>query len=653
MADRAIDKLAERAETLAGAWGARARASTTLGQERALLRLFGVTGLDRSGRPLAGAAVDRWLTSAQDGLGGGIALPFAMALTEYDLDPQQLALDVASGAIDLALEAELLREPDRRAIAVREAERLVAVAVERIDADRVARRELLDLLGEAPRPWIGTTLSEPDVDEALDEAAALGSAGFDLLRVEVPIGRELADRMQSAGVEPPEWHPSERGGGQGRAAEMDGADPAPSGSQRALARLRRAADGVAAQRRGYVRLGTAIPPLGVPEGAVVAAFERVDLVEADPVAEIVVGGVDPDRSLADHAFARRLHRRSDTFVSIGPGPLVVAPDLVSGVPSDPATRSGRALALQLLGVALARADGLSSDRMVVGAYPAWLADEPSAVARILAEVDVRRSLFPDHVIRFDEPVSNGSVGGPGAAWSYIVAAALARTGPSALLMRRGHPDMAHAAWDARAAARTATEVAGVSTRRPLHGVAQEHATAMLAVAMTTLDRLSDLGLARRRRRSAAGSRPQPRRSSAVGDRRRRGRRADRAVRRPRGIRQGLGPRVRGVLAARHRRDHVHGGAGGDLRREVGRLTVDEDIDVRPQPRPGFDQAIAHPRRLTVERRDQSVDGVAAQLVTSLDAGEQREQRPRQQDGRHRVRTRGRPPRPPRSPAGWP
>lgn len=492
MTDKPIDKLADRAETLAGAWGARARASTTLGQERALLRLFGVTGLDRSGRPLAGAAVDRWLASAADGLGGGIALPFAMALTEYDLEPQQLALDVASGAIDLALEAELLREPDRRATAVAEARRLVDAALERIDADRVARRELVDLLGEVSRPWLGTTLAEPEVDEALDAAAALAFAGFDLLRVEVPIGRELADRMQSAGVEPPEWRPGDRRG-RSTAIDIDDSDPAPSGSQRALARLRRAADGVAAQRRGYVRLGTAIPPLGVPEGAVVAAYERVDLVEADPVAEIVVGGVDPDRSLADHAFARRLHRRADTFVSIGPGPLVVAPDLASGVPSDPATRSGRALALQLLGVALARADGLSKDRIVVGAYPAWLAEEPSAVARILAEVDVRRALFPDHTIRFDEPPGNSVAAGPGASWSYIVAATLARTGPGALLMRRRYADMARAAADARAAARTAADVASVSSRRALHGVADDHASAMLDAALTTLDRLSDLG----------------------------------------------------------------------------------------------------------------------------------------------------------------
>ena len=56
-----LDRLVQRAEALAGAWGARARASTTTGQERAILRLFGVHGLDGAGRPLAGATVDRWL----------------------------------------------------------------------------------------------------------------------------------------------------------------------------------------------------------------------------------------------------------------------------------------------------------------------------------------------------------------------------------------------------------------------------------------------------------------------------------------------------------------------------------------------------------------------------------------------------------------
>ena len=73
-AEGPLDRL-WRGRALAGAWGARARASTTIGQERAILRLFGVTGLDAAGRPLAGATVDRWLAGDPRGLGNGIALP--------------------------------------------------------------------------------------------------------------------------------------------------------------------------------------------------------------------------------------------------------------------------------------------------------------------------------------------------------------------------------------------------------------------------------------------------------------------------------------------------------------------------------------------------------------------------------------------------
>ena len=384
-------------------------------------------------------------------------------------------------------------------------------------------------------------------------------------------------------------------------------DPAPSGSQRALARLRRATDGVAAQRRGYVRLGTAIPPLGVPEGAVVAAFERVDLVEADPVAEIVVGGVDPDRSLADHAFARRLHRRSDTFVSIGPGPLVVAPDLASGVPSDPATRSGRALALQLLGVALARADRIATDRIVVGAYPAWLADEPSAVARILAEVDIRRSLFPDQLIRFDEPSADGHPR-PAAAWPYV---GRGSPGPSGFVRPA----------DAQQPCRQGRSGCGRSSRGPdcrrrgrgvePAGAARGHPpttpSAMLAAAMTTLERLSDLGW-----RAVVGDPPRSpgrgREGSAVGHRRRRRGGTDGVVRPARAIRRGMNAPVR--LAARHRGDHVDRRGVTDGCRQIGRPAVDEDIDVGSKPRALLDETVAHAGCRCIERRDERVDRAA-------------------------------------------
>jgi hypothetical protein len=485
-----LDGLFARAETLAGAWGARARASTTVGQERALLRLYGVHGLDRAGRPLAGTAVDRWRAGAPEALPAGITLPFAMALLEYDLQPQQLALDVASDAIDLALEAELLREPDRRAVAEAEARRLVAGALERIDANRTARLEILALLGDRGRPWLGTTLVEPDVESALEESARLVGAGADLLRIEVPVGRELVDRLHDAGIDVAEWQPRDH---PGRPADRTAGEPVPVGSQRGLAELRRAIDEVAAERRGYIRLATAAPALGVPEGAVVAGFERIDIVEADPMTEIVAGGVDPDRALSDHAFAHRLHRRAGTLVAIGAGPLVVAPDLSSGQPSDPATRAGRALALQLMAAAFARGNGLPPEQVVLGAFPAWLADESAPGARVVAEVTLRRALFTGHPLTFDEPITSTD---RSAVWPALVAAALPFAGPTSFVVRHPAKDAAAAqriAREARAAAAVAAEVASSTAPRPLAGTALDHARAVVAAAGTTLDLLADQG----------------------------------------------------------------------------------------------------------------------------------------------------------------
>jgi len=81
-------------------------------------------------------------------------------------------------------------------------------------------------------------------------------------------------------------------------------------------------------------------------------------------------------------------------VSLSAGPLVVAPDLARGVPSDPATRAGRALAIQALAVAIARGNGVPDELLLVGAVPGWLVDESQPAARAAAEVAIRRQLYP-------------------------------------------------------------------------------------------------------------------------------------------------------------------------------------------------------------------------------------------------------------------
>src|SRR5437899_2950076 len=232
----ALDALTELAEGLAAEWVPRARRSTTAGQERAVLRLFGVQGLDRAGRPLAGEAVDRYVASHPVRLGGGIALPFAMAMIEYDLTPQDLAIDVANGKVDLAMEADLLREPDRRAVAEDEARRLAEAALDRIDANRTARRELIDVLGDPSRPWMGASVGQPIVTSGRQEATNLVAAGADIVRVRVPAGRELTERLHDVGVDVEGWGPEFASRTRGSSDD----EQAPVGSQRGLALLRSA-----------------------------------------------------------------------------------------------------------------------------------------------------------------------------------------------------------------------------------------------------------------------------------------------------------------------------------------------------------------------------------------------------------------------------
>jgi len=475
-----LERLRAIASTLAEAFGAAATSSRTLGRERAALRLIGVAGIDREGRPLAAEVVDRYVSGHPERLATGVALPFAMALLEYEVAPQQLALDVAGGAVDLAMEAELLTDQARHDAAAALLGQLVTAALERVDANRTARHELLGVLGDRRPPWIGTTLLEPSAHGASDEATGLVRAGADLVRVEVPVGRELAMRLGELGREVVAWRPGHDGD----------PDPAPSGSQRGLGRLRDALDRAAAERGAYVRLSIVPAALAGPEGAIVAAFERADIAELDPMAEIVGTGVDPERAFADFAFAVRVARRAGTVIQLGAGPLVVAPDLDAGVNSDPVTRAGRALALQLLAVSLAEQYGLGGASVIVGALPVWLIDEPNPAARAVAEVAVRRALLPEHKLAFVEPAGADGQG----LWAAIAGAVLPGEGTS-LVLRRGAPGPAFApvAAATRAAADVARELDAALGRRTLDGIAREHAAGSIASALRTLERLGEEG----------------------------------------------------------------------------------------------------------------------------------------------------------------
>ncbi|HTS14376.1 MAG TPA: lysine 5,6-aminomutase subunit alpha, partial [Candidatus Sulfotelmatobacter sp.] len=277
--------------------------------------------------------------------------------------------------------------------------------------------------------------------------------------------------------------------------ELDPADAAaaprvaPAGSQRGLASLRTALDEAAAAGGRYVRLASASLGLAAPDQAVVAGFERVDLVCSDPLESIVEFGVQPARAFTDHAFALQVHGRSGAQLALGAGPLAVAPELARGQPVDPGTRSGRALALQALTVELSRLGPLPPERILLGALPREAQALDGAGPLALTEVALRRLVFPEHPLFIEE------AGGRSAGWAAGLAAAIAGGLAPAMVLRSAAAaaDPAAAVTETRAALEAASWLADGRVIGTLRGRALEHADAALRAAVATLRALSTDG----------------------------------------------------------------------------------------------------------------------------------------------------------------
>ena len=504
-----LEEIRRRASDLAATLSKTARRSATIAQERAVLRMLDIDGLDRSGRPLAAALADAYCGSQPARLARGILLPFAVALLEYDMVPRELALDVAAGSVDLAFEEELLARPDRLAAAERHAAGLIGSALARFDANKTASREMREVLGSSPEPLLGAVLASSEVREAARETRACVGEGVDVVQVRVPASWEFTEARRQAGLDEPDVsetsasrHRREKRSAGRRAAQTASPsrlstalvsrsdhEPVPAGSQRGLAELRRAADEAAAERGCYARLMTVASAFAAPEQAVVAAFERMDLVEADPVREIVEDNVDPGRALADHCFAHRLQARTGCLVAIGAGPLALGADLARGVPSDACTRAGRALALQALGVELALADGLPVERLLLGAVPTWVAEEGDA-REFFVQARLRSLLFPEHRLVIEE-----SADSPGAGSVAALVTALSAGRVAVVVRERRSAKGWAAAAELRAAAAAATVLRGSLGDGSLHGDAADVAERTAAAANATLEGLASKGWA--------------------------------------------------------------------------------------------------------------------------------------------------------------
>jgi beta-lysine 5,6-aminomutase alpha subunit len=366
-----------RARALAAKAGAPvvelAKAHTTVSVERAVLRLAGVTGADPDGTPWVNRLIDAVV--ADVGLGNGVALPVWHAMASLGVDdPTLLAQKAAAGSVHFTVP-----RGRSRSAAVTASRRAVAAGLKRIDAHRRERERMVRRLGDPrQRPWIYLIVATGDIYEDIPQAQAAAKAGADVIAVIRSTGQSLLDYVPEGAT---------REGYAGTYA-----------TQENFRLMRAALDETSRQVGRYVRLTNYASGLCMPEIAVLAGLERLDMMLNDSMYGILFRDINPIRTFVDQRFARQIHARAGIIINTGEDNYLTTADAVEAAHTVTVS--------QLLNEYFAHEAGLADAQLGLGHAFEINPDLPESFRLELAHALLARELFPHAPLKWMPPTKH-------------------------------------------------------------------------------------------------------------------------------------------------------------------------------------------------------------------------------------------------------
>ncbi|WP_305783356.1 lysine 5,6-aminomutase subunit alpha [Symbioplanes lichenis] len=348
-----------------------ARSHTTVSVERAVLRLAGVAGADSDGIPWVNRLADAVV--ADVGLAHGVAVPVFDALLREGLDDVTvLAQKAAAGAVSF-------RIPERPAAARRAAARAVRGGLRLVDRRRAERERLIRRWGDAPRrPWIYLIVATGDIHEDIPQAQAAARAGADVIAVIRSTGQSLLDYV-------PEGATTE--GFAGTYA-----------TQENFRLMRAALDDTSRELGRYVRLTNYASGLCMPEMAVLAGMERLDMMLNDSMYGILFRDINPVRTFVDQRFSRQIHARAGIVINTGEDNYLTTADAVEAAHTVTVS--------QLLNEFFAHEAGLADWQLGLGHAFEINPELPESFRLELAHALLARELFPDAPLKWMPPTKH-------------------------------------------------------------------------------------------------------------------------------------------------------------------------------------------------------------------------------------------------------
>lgn len=336
--------------------------------ERAILRLYGVDGVNAEGTPLPNHLIE--ILKSNEALSDGASRAFAAALLETGRDVQTTAElisqgKIAFGKITRFSEAELSKKEEELSLA----------ALKKLDDTRKKKAQKKTKVKEPPQPWKYLIVATGNIYEDRTQAKAAVMAGADIIAVIRSTAQSLLDYVP--------YGPTTEGFGGTFATQAN------------FKIMREALDEAAEKHGRYIRLVNYSSGLCMAEIAACAAMEDLDVLLNDSMYGILFRDINMKRTFIDQYFSRLICSRAKIIINTGEDNYLTTSDAIE--------KAYTVTASQLINEAMAKRALLPENLMGLGHAFEINPKVENAFLYELAHAQLARELFPNAPLKYMPP----------------------------------------------------------------------------------------------------------------------------------------------------------------------------------------------------------------------------------------------------------
>lgn len=343
--------------------------NTTSSVERTVLRLLGIDGVKKeTDIPLPNILVEE--VQKEDELGKGIAYWLGNALLETDLNPQQLAEEVANESICLMKVKHHSLEKVRQKLS-----KYISIMIDKIDERKKEREDLMKSLSPGTKPWLYVIVATGNIYEDLIQAKAAARQGANIIAVIRSTAQSLLDYVPY-----------------GATTEGFGGTYA---TQENFRIMREGLDEIGQEIGRYIQLVNYASGLAMPEITALGAMERLDMLLNDAMYGILFRDINMKRTFIDQYFSRMINAYAGLTINTGEDNYLTTADAVE--------EAHTVLASQFINEELGYRSGLQPEQMGLGHAFEINPEIEDGFLLEIAQAQLVREIFPDAVLKYMPP----------------------------------------------------------------------------------------------------------------------------------------------------------------------------------------------------------------------------------------------------------